>query len=103
MLYCIFYFIFLLTPQAEFDSQREIFEIRARELGIGYTPPPQQSSVGSNGTIAGGATDEDKVLSQGPYRHTLRFEDLVYPPQVRGHAVMIFRKTLLFDNFLQCV
>jgi len=60
-----------LLREAEFDSQREVFEVRARELGIEYTPPEAQGGTGAEEAL------------QGPPRHTLRFEDLVYPPQER--------------------
>lgn len=64
--------------QAEFECEREVFELRAQELGVPF-PAPSPAPSAEEGAASGSA-----LAPRWPRaRHSLRFEDLVYPPQER--------------------
>jgi len=86
---------FVFIRQAEFDIQRAVFEQRLHDAGISsvYEQVCDASEAAVAADDAGSAmvvdepavTGADKLTGKplhraAPFKHELKFEDLVYPP-----------------------
>lgn len=81
--------------QAEFDIQREVFAQRLHDAGIASVYEQTLETAGDAGTAMlvddSTVVETDNVSGKplrraAPFKHELRFEDLVYPPVSVVHS-----------------